>query len=161
MYTSKSQNFSLKYSEKSTGCQLAPKCNSSQGQLPHIFLHILYGYGNSAMLLYPRVMALLEEHQLEDNASLSSHSDDNASSSSFLSLMQTWTNRMCDQPLVGALHVSNIGFSQVGPNKVEACQSFLFTESSLVLEMNNTWLVFLFTTLIEGVAKVWTRFVQG
>ena len=40
---------------------------------------------------------LWEEHRLNDNAS----------SSPFLSLMQTWTYRSCDQPLFGALQVNN------------------------------------------------------
>ena len=57
--------------------------------------HNPYGYGNSATLLHMRVTALREEYQSDDNASSSSSSDFNASSSPFLPLMQTWTYQMC------------------------------------------------------------------
>ena len=40
---------------------------------------------------------------------------------------------------------SSIGFSQVCLTKVEACKSFLFTESSLVLKIKNTLLIFVIT----------------
>ena len=33
------------------------------------------------------------------------------------------------------------GFAQEGPAKVRDCMSVLFTESSFVVEMKNTWLV--------------------
>ena len=36
---------------------------------------------------------------------------------------------------------SSAGFSQVSTPKVEALKSFLFTESSLVLKLKNTWLI--------------------
>ena len=63
-----------------------------------------YGKGYSAMLLHPQVSALLKEYPLDDNASSSSKCDDNAASSPFLPLMQTWNYRKCDQPSTGALH---------------------------------------------------------
>ena len=37
---------------------------------------------------------------------------------------------------------SSVGFSPVNPTKVEACKSFLFTESFLVCKIKNTWLIF-------------------
>ena len=36
------------------------------------------------------------------------------------------------------VRASIAGFTQVSPTKVEACKSFIFTESSLVLNIKNT-----------------------
>ena len=68
--------------------------------------HIPYGYGNSAAPLHTRMTPLQDEYWIYNNASTSSPSDENTSSSPVLPLMQTWTCRMCDQPLFGALHVN-------------------------------------------------------
>ena len=65
-------------------------------------------YRNSVVPLHSLVTAPWEEYQLDDNASSFSPSDDNASSSPFLPLMQTWTYRTCDQPLFRALHINVI-----------------------------------------------------
>ena len=82
---------------------MQPQLGTAASHLP---THNPYGYGNSAMLLHPRVMALKEEYRSDDNASSSSSSDDKASSTPLLPLMQTWTYRTCDQPLPGVMHKS-------------------------------------------------------
>ena len=64
------------------------------------------GYKNSAMLLHLQDTALWEDYRHDDNISSASPIDENAGSSPFLPLMQTWIYRICDQPFIGAIHVN-------------------------------------------------------
>ena len=58
---------------------------------------------------------------------------------------------------------SGAGFSQVSPTKFEAAKSFLFTESSLLMKIKSTWLIFFhqFVTLITFFGlkklKIWWK----
>ena len=83
-------------------------CSRSQQQLRVAALHLHaldpYGYRHPVQLLHPQVMALQEEYRPVDNTSSPSQPDNNASSSSLLPVVPTWTCRKCAQPSTGASH---------------------------------------------------------
>ena len=73
-------------------------------------LPMWYSYGNEhpVQLLHPRVTTLREEHRPESNASSPGHSDDNASSSTFLPKVPSSTRRLSVPPSTGPLHQNTI-----------------------------------------------------
>ena len=86
-------------------------CSRSQQQLRGAALHLpaldLY-LRHSVQLLHPRVTALQEEYRPVDNASSPSKLDNNASLSSLLPVVPTWTCRKCVQPSTGVSCQSRI-----------------------------------------------------
>ena len=53
-------------------------------------------------------------------------------------VIHSWLSRF------SAARGSSIGFSLFSPTKVEARKSFLFTQSSFLLKIKNTWLILIF-----------------